>query len=437
VDAEGVPYQFAMGDLAPDGAPHPLVLDLAAQSGAAGGAPAGPLRLTRIEATYAVGVRDQAVRLALSAPRAVLRDGSVRPLGEHGAWAAAPSFDDPTLATTSGITAPTTAAPPHLAGGALSAAYRTGAVPEMLGYDQAEATVRLDVDAPPPPPLAAVATADYLKAVGARVGDTVAVEVNGVTAHVRIAASVRAIPGLADTLDTTAAADSTAPGSASGSDTDTGGAAAQSGTKDVGGMIVDLRALDTLLEAQDAPTLEPTEWWLSARPGRTARAAAALRARTDVDTLLVADLRADPLGAGPQSALPAAVVAAAVLAAVGFAVSSAGAVRERAAEFAVLRALGAPRRKLARVIAAEQGLLVLVSLAVGVVLGALLTRLVAPLIVLTSQAAEPTPGLLVELPAGRLAQLLAMVLAVPVLVVLATAARRGDPATALRRQGED
>jgi hypothetical protein len=441
VDAEGVPYQFAMGDLAPDGAPHPLVLDLAAQSGAAGGAPAGPLRLTRIEATYAVGVRDQAVRLALSAPRAVLRDGSVRPLGEHGAWAAAPSFDDPTLATTSGITAPTTAAPPHLAGGALSAAYRTGAVPEMLGYDQAEATVRLDVDAPPPPPLAAVATADYLKAVGARVGDTVAVEVNGVTAHVRIAASVRAIPGLADTLDTTAAADSTAPGSASGSDTDTGGAA-QSGTKDVGGMIVDLRALDTLLEAQDAPTLEPTEWWLSARPGRTARAAAALRARTDVDTLLVADevaadLRADPLGAGPQSALPAAVVAAAVLAAVGFAVSSAGAVRERAAEFAVLRALGAPRRKLARVIAAEQGLLVLVSLAVGVVLGALLTRLVAPLIVLTSQAAQPTPGLLVELPAGRLAQLLAMVLAVPVLVVLATAARRGDPAAALRRQGED
>jgi hypothetical protein len=210
----------------------------------------------------------------------------------------------------------------------------------------------------------------------------------------------------------------------------------------VGGLVVDLASMDAVLGRAGALPLEPTEWWVAARPGATAKVAAALRARTDVDTVLVADetaaqLRADPLGAGPQSALPAAVVAAAVLAAVGFAVAAAGAVRERAAEFAVLRALGAPRRRLARVIAAEQGLLVVVSLVVGVVLGALLTRLVTPLIVLTVQAARPTPSLLVELPAGRLAALVALVLAVPVLVVVVTAARRGDPAAALRRQGED
>nr|WP_237555404.1 ABC transporter permease [Streptomyces sp. SID4948] len=125
------------------------------------------------------------------------------------------------------------------------------------------------------------------------------------------------------------------------------------------------------------------------------------------------------------------------MAAVGFAVSAAGAVRERTAEFAVLRALGAPRRRLARMIAAEQGLLVLISLAVGVGLGALLTRLVTPLIVLTAQAGQPMPRLRIELPVGRLTELLAVVLVVPLLVVLTAAVRGGDPAAALRRQGED
>ncbi len=297
---------------------------------------------------------------------------------------------------------------------------------------------------PAPPPLAAVATDSYLKATGAKVGDTVKVQLNGTDTTVRIAGSVRGVPGTGDALTGAASLDGTSPdSSADAAGSDTGGTVqAAGGDKDAGTLVFDLRAVNRLLDARGALAVEPTEWWLSARPGDTAKVAAALRARTDVDTVLVrdetaADLRADPLGAGPQSALPAAVVAAAVLAAVGFAVSSAGAVRERTAEFAVLRALGAPRRKLARMIAAEQGLLVLISLGVGVVLGALLTRLVTPLIVLTAQATQPVPSLLVDMPVGRLAQLLAVVLVAPVLVVLATAVRRGDPAAALRRQGED
>lgn len=52
LDAHGVPYDFALGDVPPDGAPHQLVLDLAGQIGVAGGAPAGPLRLVRFEADY-------------------------------------------------------------------------------------------------------------------------------------------------------------------------------------------------------------------------------------------------------------------------------------------------------------------------------------------------------------------------------------------------
>jgi hypothetical protein len=88
-------------------------------------------------------------------------------------------------------------------------------------------------------------------------------------------------------------------------------------------------------------------------------------------------------------------------------------------------------------LAAEQALLVLVSLAVGLVLGAFLTRLIMPLIVLTGQAARPVPPLVVELPAGRLAALLAVLLAAPVAVLIGTAVRRGDPATALRHQAEE
>ncbi|MGW3955139.1 FtsX-like permease family protein, partial [Streptomyces sp. NPDC004752] len=119
----------------------------------------------------------------------------------------------------------------------------------------------------------------------------------------------------------------------------------------------------------------------------------------------------------------------------GFAVSAAGSLRERGAEFAVLRALGAPRRQLARTIAAEQGVLVALALVVGVALGTVLTRAVLPLIVLTAEATRPVPTLLVELPPGRVALLLAAVAATPLLVTAALALRRADPATSLRDQG--
>ncbi len=73
---------------------------------------------------------------------------------------------------------------------------------------------------------------------------------------------------------------------------------------------------------------------------------------------IAAELRDDPFGAGPQAAFTAAAVVAAALAAVSFAVGAAGAGRARRAEFAVLRALGVPRRRLARTVAAEQAVLV-------------------------------------------------------------------------------
>ncbi|MFF7153541.1 FtsX-like permease family protein [Streptomyces sp. NPDC008139] len=436
-DATGVVYEFELGDLPPDGAPHRLALDLASAAGTAGGGPAGPLRLTRIDTVFSLPGVNETHRLTISSARVVGPDGGGEALSAAGtgtargaaSWDAQADFDDPSLAGDPGAVRPS-AEPPVLGGPALfRLEYATGSTEVVPNSWQAPptATVRTRVESLVPPELPAVATDSYLKAVGARVGGTVRIQLNGVDIVARVTAAVRAIPG---TADRSAAAPDGAQDTQSRQDLD------------AGALLLDLRSVNRLLESQDARSMEPTEWWLATGPGTTARVAAALRARTDVDVVLVrdetaADLRADPLGAGPQSALPAAVIAAAVLAAVGFAVSAVGAIRERNGEFAVLRALGTPRRQLARMIAAEQGTLVLISLVVGVVLGALLTRLITPLVVLTSQAARPVPDLLVEMPAGPLAELLGVVLIAPLVVVLATAVRRGDPAATLRRQGED
>ncbi|MET9955637.1 ABC transporter permease [Streptomyces sp. NPDC006339] len=272
----------------------------------------------------------------------------------------------------------------------------------------------------------ALATDAFLAAANAKKGDTVGVALGGVTVDVEITEVVRVLP-------------TAGPGARSVS------AAAPSAVpapEDGGALLVDLFTAHRALGA-GASALPPTEWWLTTAPGRAAEVATALRARPDTDASLVlvrdeaaAELLGDPLGAGPNSALMAVAAAAAALAAVGFAVGSAGSMRERSAEFGVLRALGAPRRQLARLIAAEQGLLIGIGLLVGVALGAVLTRAVVPLIVLTAQAGRPAPAVLVELPVAHVALLLAGVAALPLLIVAAIALRRTDPAVTLRTQGD-
>ncbi|WP_415950422.1 FtsX-like permease family protein [Streptomyces sp. KLOTTS4A1] len=209
-----------------------------------------------------------------------------------------------------------------------------------------------------------------------------------------------------------------------------------------GAVLVDLRAVNSSLAQEHLAELPPNEWWLTTDPAQAGQVAAALRARPDLDPEQVLvrpeaaeQLRDDPLGAGPQSALLAVAAVAAALAAVGFAVSAAGSLRERAAEFSVLRALGTPQRELARLVTAEQGVLIGVSLMAGLALGAVLTRAVLPLIVLTADAGKPVPPVLVELPVGRMALLLVTVAAVPMLVVAAIALRRVDPVVSLRHEG--
>lgn len=423
LDRFGVPYTFRLGELPGDGERHTLDVDLAAAAGD-GGTPAGPLRLTRLSLAYQAPQQDADARLALTALTATRADGGTHdvPLPDEGSWQAALTFDDQQHLMTGPY------APPTLgdvrAGrddGVFGLPYVTGSAPEPEPWGGPDPVpVRIDMTyGPPGPPAttppAAVATDTFLDAMGAHVGDFVDVQLSGSKLTVKVTGSLRAMP----TTERAASPDA-----------------------DGGALLVDLAAVDRALAADGQPPLEPQSWWLDTDPGKTAAVAHELRSNAAVSSVLVRDelaeqLRSDPLTAGPRAALVAIALAAAVLAGAGCAVSAVRAAEEREPEFAVLRALGAPPRRLARVLAVEQGVVLALALGVGLLLGVLSTRLLIPLLVLTGEGTTAVPEPLVVLPAGALTTLLAAVLALPVLVAVATAMRRGDPMTALRTERGD
>lgn len=408
-DRFGVPYTLPLGTVAADGAPHTLGADLAAAAGAPAGRPAGPLHLTGLVVDMDQSPRSHRQRLTVTAARAVTGEGRPHALAAPAslAWQARITDKSSSVGEETGPAAGRTEVPE---GGVLSQTYDTGA--RLDDWGAAVTTVRITAAHPERPPIAAAATGAFLRDSGSKVGATIEVPVNGEPLKARIVRTVRALPGPAD-----------------------GG----SGT---GGLLVDFGAVNEALADRGAAPLTATEWWLHPRTGATAQVVDALRSRPDTDPgqILVRDelarqLHDDPLGLGPRTALMAAAAVAVALAAVGFAVGAAGSVAERAGEFAVLRALGAPRAQLARMIAAEQGVLIALALAVGLALGTVLTRAVVPLIVLTGKAGRPVPPVLVELPAGQVAALVAAVAAVPLLIVAVVGLRRGEPVRALRSRG--
>ncbi|UFR04424.1 ABC transporter permease [Streptomyces sp. Go40/10] len=404
-DRYGVPYQRPLGQLPADGRPHALALTLPAAS--------GPATLTglRLDLTQPAEHAEHH-RLALEKLTASGTDGTEHRLTLPARWT--------TTAETGGAAVPSAATSPtrpRLTGtGPLTFAYSTGYLPDAGIWTIATVTLRLQVTQAAPAAVPAVATDRYLAAAGARPGQRVDLTVGDRRVPVRIVRAVRALPATTDPANT--------------------------GARDGGAVLLDLRALNQLLQARYGESATPTEWWLGTAPGATARVAAAVRALPDVGPgqvvvrdEIAAELRDDPFGAGPAAAFTAAAVVAAALAAVGFAVGAAGAQRARDAEFAVLRALGVPRRQLARTVAAEQAVLVGLALAVGLGLGTVLARAVLPLTVLTGEATRPVPDLLVQLPPGRVALLLAAVAAAPLVVAAVPAVRRADPAAALRAPG--
>ncbi|MFV5992569.1 ABC transporter permease [Streptomyces sp. NPDC056231] len=413
-DRYGIPYRVLVGAVPADGRAHPVSLAVTAAS---------ELAVTGFELTGSQPVdRGETHRFSVNRLRTVTTDGTEQPVPVPAGFSWQGSL------TTNLFNETHARGPIHAAASdqaPLTAEYATGFVPTRdLVYGVPAINVRIAAARAKAPAVQAIANDTYLKASGAKVGQDVEVTLAGETVRVKIVRSVRQLP-------------TTGPGTAI-----TAAAVEASRLRDGGALLIDLRALGQVLADRPNAVLTATEWWLSTDPGQAGKVAAALREQPDTDPAQVMvrdevaqDLLGDPLGAGPQSALLAVAVVAAALAAVGFAVSAVGSQRERSAEFAVLRALGAPRRGLARMVAAEQSVLIAIALLVGFALGAVLTKAVVPLIVLTGQAAQPVPPVLVQLPAGQVVALLAGVAALPLLIVAALALRRADPAISLRHQG--
>ncbi|MEU4467878.1 FtsX-like permease family protein [Streptomyces sp. NPDC024017] len=416
-DRYGIVYRLGAGEIPVDNRVHRIALGLDVTATDRRAAPAGPLRLTglQLDDTSPLG-RPEQHRFTVERLLATGRDGAARavPAPDGTRWRGGRTV------TENGTVLARGATKPAASGSApLTVSYGTGADPDENFNAAPLYTVQVTTaGGGAPRSIAAVATRDFLRAAGAGPGDTIDVPLSGEQLRVRIVRTVEELPTTGTGPDEEAA--------------------------DGGALLLDLRAVDAVLAQRAAAPLTPTEWWVSTAPGKEAEVAAALRARPDLEPRQVlvrdetaAELLRDPLGAGPRSALTAVAVAAAALAAGGFAVSAAGARRERSAEFAVLRALGTPRRDLARLVATEQSLLIGAGLLAGLALGTVLTRAVLPLIVLTSDAARPVPPVLVELPVARVALLVAGVAAPLLLITAASALRRAEPAVALRHQGED
>ncbi|MFF4470928.1 FtsX-like permease family protein [Streptomyces sp. NPDC001599] len=401
-DRWGSPYRLAAGSLAADGREHALDMDVSA----------GPLTLTGVEFTVVQpGGESEEHRLTVRRVTATAADGTVRPVPLPDTWTAGSELSPPSV-TPDAPGAPST--PRLLKPGPLAVEYSTG-YSEAGSWKITTLTVRLRVAQPKPAEVTAVATDRFLDSSGASTGQRVTVLIGGHDVPVRIVRSVRELPG-------------TGPETPS----------AQFG----GALLVDLPAVNRHLQSKYGASVAPTEWWLRTGPEETDEAAAGLRAFPDTAPaqVLVRDevaerLRDDPFGAGPGAAFAAATLVAAALAAVGFAVSATGSLRERGTEFSVLRALGASRGRLARTVAAEQGVLTGLALLTGAALGAVLTRAVIPLTVLTPQATRPVPEVHVTLPGDRVALLLAGMAVVPLLVTAALALRRTDTTVTLKDHG--
>ncbi|MGR4879596.1 FtsX-like permease family protein [Streptomyces sp. LARHCF249] len=394
-DRFGLTYRTPMLPL-PDSGDATLSVDLDALAGAPLGSPAAPLSLAGLVLSY--GLEDGlGRRLEGPGPGGPDLPGelTVRRLAVAGSPGAA-AVPVPLPAAPPGWTLK----PPALTGASPAAellpAREAPGGPALLrvryrGGTDTSGGVRLGL-LPGPAPAAEVpgiATRGYLAAVGAAVGDLVPVPLGGATVPVRITAAVGSLPVAGDTA-----------------------------------IAVDLAATGRLLASDTGQELPPpAEWWLpaaSAADPAPARAAAELRAgaggqQTELREEVAAALLEDPLSAGPQSALAALAVACALLAAIGFGASAAAAGRERAREFAVLTALGAPRRGLGRTAAAESGVLVGIGTAVGLGLGAAVVHLVVPLVVLTPAARRPVPEVLVDLPTLETLLMAAAIAAVPLL----------------------
>ena len=258
-------------------------------------------------------------------------------------------------------------------------------------------------------PVGAIASAGFLEATGARVGETLSASLEGSPESVHLIGQTAMYPTL----------DPSKPF-----------------------LIVDERTLAAVRFFASGTVAPPTEWWVaSADPAGVEQQ---IRASLDPKATIVtaanreATLLADPIPRGVIGVLGLGSWAALVFAAIGFVVSATVSTRERLGEFALLRALGLSGRQLSLWLALEHTFLLVTGILAGLALGALLAWLVLPFATLTATGAAVTPSPVIVIPPASLLPIFGGALAVLLATLLVLrqqllAIRIGD---VLRGQGE-
>jgi FtsX-like permease family len=415
-DAAGIVYSVPAGNLPADGRRHLLIVNLS-KAGQAD----YPLRLVAMSVGYTVPGHASSRAAAFGVASVAV---SARASGGFpAAFAAGNALRSWTPAVSSAALA-AGAASTGVPGSSLAGAATLPTVTQWLGtranaqqltFDpghgqlkgqngrrlSAQGELTVTEAAPTPAVVPGIATQGFLSANQVGVGATVRATIGAVTFPVRIVAAVAAFPTAAG------------PG---------------------GALIVDQSTVQDILLRSDAAPLPVTQWWLRTTGTTTSAVPRALPAGTAVTdrAALASALLANSLSEAPQQAVLAIALAAAVLAAVGFTVSVIATVRDRRAQAALLAALGVSRAAQARQLCLEQLMLSIPAALAGLLLGAVLARLLVPAVTLTATGTAPMPPVHVELPWAWAAALALAVAAVPVLAAAVTVAHRPDPAVQLR-----
>jgi len=271
----------------------------------------------------------------------------------------------------------------------------------------------------------ALASAQLLKTLGLKVGDTYTTKAFGPEVRLRFVGSVQAMP---------------APYRI--------GYPAPGTPAENGALVVPIGLLDRADLASGSVT-EQIEWWAKTGSGTTPAQLAARYRGVHNGALIAAPvitdrtsqaavLRDDPIRGGMKLTLVIAAGAALLFILIGFALHSVIALRERTVELALLSALGLSKRRTAAMLLAENLLLVVLGMVGGAALAVLTIRSELPLLILTDsgQVPIPPPVTVVDLPALAGVGAAASVLLLG-LVALVSLTRRADVIGSTLRMGED
>ncbi|MBX6749371.1 MAG: ABC transporter permease [Micromonosporaceae bacterium] len=214
-----------------------------------------------------------------------------------------------------------------------------------------------------------VATPLLLRTLGVEVGEVAPVTVAGTPVKLLVVGEVAAVPGT-----------SRSPSAA----------------------LADLPSLAVAVARLPDHVVAVTEHWVATEPGAvatTAQAAGELPGIRVLDRVRAAEAAGrDPYGVGGRTALVVAGIGAFLLALIGVAVDVRASAGRRVGEFAVLQAMGAGSRLLARTVLGEQGLLAGLGVLVGLGIGLGVAATLAPLVILTPSADRPEPPALLSVP---------------------------------------